>query len=35
MSSKAKIDSLEKELVNNKNIKTALEAELEETKNNN
>ena len=32
VSSKAKIDSLEKELVNNKNIKTALEAELEETK---
>ncbi|MCR4319683.1 MAG: hypothetical protein NUV74_05020 [Candidatus Brocadiaceae bacterium] len=32
VSSKAKIDTLEKELVNNKNIKTALEAELEETK---
>jgi len=32
VSSKAKIDSLEKELVDNKKIKTALEAELEETK---
>ena len=32
VSSKAKIDSLEKELVNNKKIKTALEVELEETK---
>ena len=32
VSSKAKIASLEKELVNNKKVKTALEAELEETK---
>ena len=32
MSSKAKTDSLEKELVNTKKIKTAVEAELEETK---
>ncbi|OHB40480.1 MAG: hypothetical protein A2069_01415 [Planctomycetes bacterium GWB2_41_19] len=32
VSSKAKIASLEKELVNNKKVKTALETELEETK---
>jgi len=32
VSSKAKIDSLEKELVNTKKIKTAVEVELEETK---
>jgi chromosome segregation ATPase len=32
VSSKAKIVSLEKELVNNKKVKTALETELEETK---